>query len=117
MPAKITVVIPIHNEAEVIGQVLTEITASGHYTNIVIDDGSQDDSYVLASIHGALVLRHRINRGKGAAVKTGIMAVTRLDAAMPNSALNSPTKWYIAAGSVRISGLVTIVRDSNSSFQ
>ena len=79
MSVKITVVIPVHNEAEVIGQVLTEITAAGNYTNIVIDDGSQDDSYVQASIHGALVLRHRINRGKGAAVKTGIMAANLLE--------------------------------------
>ena len=79
MTVKIAVVIPVHNEAKVIGEVLTETSAVDNYTNIVVDDGSKDDSFVQASVYGALVLRHRINRGKGAAVKTGIMAANLLE--------------------------------------
>ena len=79
MRTNISIVIPVHNEAEVIGEVLTETRAAGDYTVIVVDDGSKDDSFVQASLHDALVLRHRINRGKGAAVKTGIMAANLLE--------------------------------------
>ena len=62
-----------------IGQVLTETHAAGDFTVIVVDDGSKDDSFVQASLQDALVLKHRINRGKGAAVKTGIMAANLLE--------------------------------------
>lgn len=80
MTAQVVIVIPVFNEAEVIGEVLTETATTGRFMTIVVDDGSRDDSFVQASIHGALTLRHRINRGKGAAVKTGIMAANLLEA-------------------------------------
>lgn len=79
MDAKIVIVIPVYNEATVIGDVLAEIRDTGRYTVIVVDDGSGDDSFVQASVHRALTLRHRINRGKGAAMKTGIMAANLLE--------------------------------------
>ena len=80
MTAQIVIVIPIFNEAGMIGQVLEEVRRFGNFRLIVVDDGSSDDSYVQASAHGALTLRHRLNRGKGAAVKTGIMAANLLEA-------------------------------------
>jgi len=79
MSISIAIVIPIYNEAEIIGDVLAETRRSGEYNMIVVDDGSADDSFVQAAVGGALVLRHRINRGKGAAVKTGIMAANLLE--------------------------------------
>ncbi|MCG6930413.1 MAG: glycosyltransferase family 2 protein [Desulfofustis sp.] len=79
MNARIVIVIPVYNEATVIGEVLAEIRKTGNFSIIVVDDGSRDDSFVQASARGALALRHRINRGKGAAVKTGIMAANLLE--------------------------------------
>ena len=38
---------------------------------IVIDDGSSDKTGDVAAAVGAIVLRHDVNRGKGAALKTG----------------------------------------------
>jgi len=38
----------------------------------VVDDGSHDDTAAAASTGGAIVLRHAINRGQGAALQTGI---------------------------------------------
>lgn len=38
---------------------------------LVIDDGSTDDTSAVAAAAGAEVLRHDVNRGKGAALKTG----------------------------------------------
>jgi glycosyltransferase involved in cell wall biosynthesis len=75
----IAVVIPIYNESQVIAQVLDDIKATGPYTIIVVDDGSGDKSTQAArAVDDVIVLRHRINRGKGAAVKTGIHAANEL---------------------------------------
>jgi UDP-N-acetylglucosamine---dolichyl-phosphate N-acetylglucosaminyltransferase len=74
------IVIPIYNEAKVIGGVIEEIRAQGFEHIVVVDDGSADESYAVASAHDVLALRLKINRGKGAAVKTGIMAANLLGA-------------------------------------
>ncbi len=64
------VVIPAHNEGERIGPVIR--AAQKHVENIiVVDDGSEDDTARRAEETGATVLRHRVNLGKGAALKTG----------------------------------------------
>jgi UDP-N-acetylglucosamine---dolichyl-phosphate N-acetylglucosaminyltransferase len=74
------IVIPVYNEAKVIGEVIEGVRAQGFEHIVVVDDGSKDDSFVVASAHDVLTLRLKINRGKGAAVKTGIMAANLLDA-------------------------------------
>lgn len=47
---------------------------------IVIDDGSRDGTAEEAQAGGALVLRHTINRGQGAALRTGTMAAVSIGA-------------------------------------
>jgi len=77
----VSVVVPAYNEAEVIAEVIREIRAAGDYLIIVVDDGSKDDTFQQAKgCDEVVVLRHRINRGKGAATKTGIVAANRLGA-------------------------------------
>ncbi len=77
----VSVVVPAYNEAEVIAEVVREIRAAGDYLIIVVDDGSKDDTFQQAKCcDEVVVLRHRINRGKGAATKTGIVAANRLGA-------------------------------------
>lgn len=75
------VVVPMHNEAQVIGPVVRGLRA--HFRSVVcVDDGSRDDSAAQAHAAGAVVLRHAVNLGQGAALQTGITyAVTRTDAA------------------------------------
>jgi len=68
----ITVVIPAYNEAPVIGQVIRRILDCGFTRVVVVNDGSRDDTAVIARKAGATVLSHRINRGAGAAAQTGI---------------------------------------------
>lgn len=64
-------IIPLYNEATVVRQVIEE--AREVFSHIVcIDDGSSDDSVAEASAGGAVVLRHPINLGQGAALQTGI---------------------------------------------
>jgi len=64
------VIIPLYNEATVIGRVVTELFEE--FTHVVcIDDGSSDGSADIAKAAGATVVRHPINLGQGAALQTG----------------------------------------------
>lgn len=70
---KTLVVIPAFNEVEVIGQVVDEVKQENSESDVlVVDDGSRDETYGRANAAGAIALRHKINRGQGAAVKTGV---------------------------------------------
>lgn len=75
---KTYIVIPVYNECSVIGQVLDELLKSGYRDIIVVDDGSNDATYIRAKEKTGIVIRHILNRGKGAAVKTGIEAAKLL---------------------------------------
>jgi hypothetical protein len=71
---KVAVVVPAFNEAENIAYVLDRIPAEvcGVDTAVlVVDDGSRDGTGDVAAEHGAIVARHVINRGGGAALRTG----------------------------------------------
>jgi hypothetical protein len=71
---KIAIVVPAYNEAENIGHVLDRMPAEvcGVRTEVlVVDDGSRDGTGEVAAEHGAVVARHVINRGGGAALRTG----------------------------------------------
>ena len=64
-------IIPLFNEGSVVRAVIEDAGAS--FPNIVcVDDGSSDDSVQEALAGGAVVLRHPINLGQGAALQTGI---------------------------------------------
>lgn len=65
------VVIPLFNEAAVIGDVVQGVRAE--FANVVcVDDGSTDGSGDIARAAGAKVVRHPVNLGQGAALQTGI---------------------------------------------
>ena len=68
---KILVLIPAYNEESKISEVVKDIKALG-LDVLVIDDGSVDETVKQAKISGALVLKHKLNRGQGAALRTGI---------------------------------------------
>lgn len=74
------IVLPAYNEAPVISAVIADIHQHGFKDIIVVDDGSADDTAARARQASALVIRHRFNRGKGAAVKTGMAAATLFNA-------------------------------------
>ena len=71
---RIGVLVPAYNEAENIGYVLDRIPEQvcGLQTAVlVVDDGSRDRTGDVAAEHGCAVARHVINRGGGAALRTG----------------------------------------------
>jgi len=65
------VICPAYDEEATIAHVATSIKSAG-LTLIVVDDGSNDCTSDCAARAGAVVVRHPINLGQGAALKTGI---------------------------------------------
>lgn len=70
---KVAIVVPAFNEQQHIVSVLKEITAAG-FPVYVVDDGSTDRTFALSNRSAAHVFRHKVNLGKGAAMKTGATA-------------------------------------------
>jgi glycosyltransferase involved in cell wall biosynthesis len=68
---KVAIIVPAHNESRHIGQLIKDIRATKQQWIIVVDDGSKDNTSALAEAAGATVLRHIVNLGKGAGMKTG----------------------------------------------
>jgi dolichyl-phosphate beta-glucosyltransferase len=77
--ARLTVVVPAKDEASRIGETVARLCtelADLEPEVLVVDDGSSDDTAVAAAAAGARVVRHEVNRGKGAAVRSGVLAAT-----------------------------------------
>jgi len=75
----VSVVIPVYNEQDAIGQVIDEVRQamdpSGHrYDILVVDDCSTDNTAQVAQSRGVRVVRRAVNGGSGSCRKTGILA-------------------------------------------
>lgn len=64
-------IIPAYNEEKNIFSVVSDVKQYVDHA-IVVDDGSRDKTFVLAEKAGAVALRHIVNRGQGAALRTGV---------------------------------------------
>lgn len=62
--------VPAYNEEKTIGAVVEQLLPLVDAV-VVIDDASRDDTAHIAEELGAIVLRHPLNRGQGAALETG----------------------------------------------
>lgn len=97
--AGVSIIIPAYNEEEGIAAMLDELTeamAESHsvYEVIVVDDGSTDRTAQLVRGKGVMLLQHPLNRGYGAALKTGIhharydtVVMTDADGTYPSKAI------------------------------
>ena len=82
-PGPVAVIVPAYNEAENLPDTLARMPAGkvNDMYVIVVDDGSTDGTAELAHRHGAdLVVRHKTNRGLGAALRTGLAAAREVNA-------------------------------------
>jgi len=68
----IYIVIAAYNEEKSIISVIKSLKKEGYHNIIVVDDGSRDKTYELCKKEKIHILRHVINRGQGAALKTGM---------------------------------------------
>ena len=70
---KISCIIPAFNEESTIINVIKNIKKVKVIGEIiVVDDGSADNTYKNAKSEGVRVIKHAQNKGKGAAIKTGV---------------------------------------------
>ncbi len=73
---KLVVIIPALNEEVTIGDVVRRVPRSlpnlERIETVVIDDGSTDDTATRAAAAGAIVIRHALTQGVGAAFGTGV---------------------------------------------
>jgi len=71
-PDTIYIVIPAYNEATVIQDTIRGLKDFGYHNIVVVDDCSNDKTSEKSKGVGAMVLSHSINRGYGAALRTGM---------------------------------------------
>jgi len=69
---KIFIVIPAYNEENSISSVIGNLKTAGYANILVVNDGSADLTSQKARAAGTEVIDHIINRGQGAALRTGI---------------------------------------------
>jgi dolichyl-phosphate beta-glucosyltransferase len=126
---RLTVVLPAFNEEDRIAETVETLRAAlipiigRHDLQIlVVDDGSSDDTVSRARSAGADVLPQVPNRGKGAAVRAGVIAAdgrtvvfTDADLAYPPSAVlkimrEVESGWDVVVGSRRHEDTTTLVK-------
>ncbi len=72
------VLIPSYNEAKTIGMIVRDLKRSGLMV-YVVDDGSSDNTDLIAKAEGAVVTRHKKNKGKGASLREGFRHILKKD--------------------------------------
>ena len=72
-------VIPAFNEAATIGSVIASVH-NHNFDVVVVDDGSTDETAVIARAAGAVVVSHGQNLGYDAALATGLIFAAKLSA-------------------------------------
>ena len=76
MPPRFSVVIPLYNKRSHVGRALESVLAQrwADFELVVVNDGSSDDTALVAKQAGAKVIGHPYSKGNGAAIKTGARA-------------------------------------------
>ena len=125
---RLSVVIPAFNEAGRIGDAITKVRAALHDVDVeivVVDDGSTDGTAEVAKAAGAdAVVVQPSNRGKGSAVRAGVLASRGRVVAFTDADLAySPDQligllreveggWDVVVGSRHLAGSSTVVAAS-----
>lgn len=127
---RVSVVVPAFGEADRIDDTvrslrrgLEEWAGTDGLEIVVVDDGSSDGTAEVARLAGAdIVVRHDVNRGKGAAVRTGVLVANGRTIVFTDADLSyGPDQlpmivgtvengWDVVVGSRRHTDTTTLVR-------
>jgi len=109
---RITLVIPAYDPSTTVVDLVKRLLQNGFVNVVVVDDGSSANSATVFSaidkISGVTMLRHRENRGKGAALKSAFRFIT--------DHLAKDTDWVItldADGQHRVEDVVKLAKASS----
>ncbi|HLC77391.1 MAG TPA: glycosyltransferase family 2 protein [archaeon] len=72
---KVAIVMPAYNEEKTVGSIVRRSKKYGRV--IVVDDASKDNTASEAKKAGAIVIRHKTNKGLGSALRTGFIAALK----------------------------------------
>lgn len=71
--SEVYITIPMYNDEKMILNVIKGLNKKGYNNIVVVDDGSKDNGYkVVKEKSNAIVTKHIVNRGQGAALQTGM---------------------------------------------
>lgn len=76
---KLSIIIPVYNEAETVGEIIRQVQQVRGFEKeiIVVDDASTDGTLkIINAAKDIAVIKHKVNRGKGSAIRTGIAHAT-----------------------------------------
>ena len=123
---RLSVVVPAYGEAArirtTVAALRSQLRAAGDVEIVVVDDGSPDGTAAEAESAGARVVRLPENRGKGAAVRAGMLDATGRTVAFTDADLAYPpdqllrllaeveSGWDVVVGSRRHIDTTTLVR-------
>jgi glycosyltransferase involved in cell wall biosynthesis len=103
----LTVVMPAYNEAATVASVVEVVLAQRPVQElIIVDDCSSDGTWdrlqaLAASEPRVRLLRHEVNQGKGAALRTGIAHATAPIVIIQDADLEyDPTEYYLLLGPI-----------------
>ena len=95
LAAHVAAVVPCKDEAERIAATVAAVASLPQVARVVVvDDGSTDGTADAARAAGADVVRHERNRGKAAALETGVRRVRELERA--DAAADPAAAWPAA---------------------
>lgn len=77
--SKIVILMTAFNEEKLIERVLSGLFKHGYKNIVLVDDGSNDETSKVAGKFNIYLLRHIINRGKGASLQTGTEFIMNKD--------------------------------------
>lgn len=71
--SEIYITIPLYNDEKMILKVIKSLKGNGYNNIVIVDDGSRDNGYEIVKKNtDAIVTKHILNRGQGAALQTGM---------------------------------------------
>lgn len=125
---RVSVVVPAYNESTLISESIADLNNylsdvyGSDFEIVVVDDGSPDNTALVAERAGATVVRLPENRGKGAAVRAGILSASGRYVVFTDADLSYPPQlveavvteledgWDIVVGSRRHEDTNTLVK-------